>query len=79
MLFPLSLQNWTVVSHRCFRLFSISMLLFGDLLFSVLKQVFWNSVKPKISVAAHLCGGITGFLTGLVVFKKLESNSRTDV
>lgn len=79
VLFLLLLQNWTVISYRCFRIFSISMLLFGDFLFSILKLVFWNNVIPKISIAAHLCGGISGLLAGLVVFKKLKSNSRTNI
>ncbi|XP_031618904.1 rhomboid-related protein 2-like [Contarinia nasturtii] len=62
--------NWRIISYRSFRMTAILLLFFSDLLFSVLKHIYWSSVEPKISFSAHICGSVAGYFTGLLVFKK---------
>lgn len=67
-------QNWTTISYRNFRLMSVLMLFTGDFLYSTLRHHYWRGTEPKISFSAHICGGIAGILSSIVVFKKHSSD-----
>ncbi|XP_055301330.1 protein rhomboid-like isoform X2 [Sitodiplosis mosellana] len=69
--------KWTQISHRTFRLAAVLMLFFSDVLFLILKHIYWSNVEPKISYIAHISGGIAGLFTGLIVFKKRNNPSKS--
>lgn len=65
-----NLQNSSTIRQKKFRVTAVVLLIGCDLLFTTLRNIFWLNIKPKVSISAHICGGIGGFLTGFVFFKK---------
>lgn len=69
-------QNWSTISRRLFRLAAVLMLFGSDVLFAYFKYAFWFHPETKVSLSAHLSGGLAGFLTGLLIFKEIKNYNK---
>lgn len=49
---------------------AVLMLFSCDVLFSILRDLYWNNSEPKVSLSAHLSGGVAGLVCGLVIFRR---------
>lgn len=67
------LQNFDSINYRTSRIGCIGVTVFSDIIFNIVH--FYSKDEPQISWMAHLVGGLTGFLMGLVLF---QSNDNTD-
>lgn len=70
-----SFKNWSSLSHRILRLAAVVTLFGSDIIFVAIYCFYYNNKDPKISISAHLSGGVAGFFCGLSIFRKIKINS----
>ncbi|KAG4073431.1 hypothetical protein HA402_000655 [Bradysia odoriphaga] len=60
--------NFDELSYRYFRIASVIVLCVSDIIFVINHCLTRGNLEPKISVAAHACGAVSGLLIGFIIY-----------
>ena len=67
-------QNFSMISHRYFRIVCVMVLCLSDISYSIRHCILQGNLQPKIGIAAHVAGAISGILLGFIFYKNLHSS-----
>ncbi|ALC42859.1 rho-6 [Drosophila busckii] len=69
---PHLVLNFTQLSHRLWRIAALLILLLSNACFTIFHYSVHHNRNPRISLEAHMGGGVAGLLTGFLVYRKLQ-------
>ncbi|TDG53555.1 hypothetical protein AWZ03_000370 [Drosophila navojoa] len=73
---PHLVLNFSKLSHRFWRIAVLLILLVGNVAYTVYHFCFNDNLNPRISLEAHLGGGMAGLLCGFLIYRQISSESR---
>ena len=62
-------QNFSSLSNRYFRIIAVFVLCISDVFYSIHHCLTKGNSQPRIGVAAHISGAVSGVLIGFIVYR----------
>ncbi|XP_030383928.1 protein rhomboid [Scaptodrosophila lebanonensis] len=73
---PHLVKNFSQLTHRYVRIAAFVLLCLGDVCHTIFHVLVKHNLEPRISLEAHVAGGVAGLVCGFIVYRRLRRPPR---